>query len=69
MRTANSIMKLFTPAFKRKIMRVLKKETPAVASMVRFYLYGDKSRVVANVSPEDLAHAQILSSTFRVLCT
>lgn len=69
MNATNRIMKLFTPAFKRKIKRVLVKETPAVASMVRFYLYGDKARVVTNVSPEDLIRARILSQTLRICGT
>ncbi len=69
MRTVDCIMTLFTPAFKRKIKRVLAKETPAVTSMVRFYLYGDKSRVIANISPEDLIRAQILSQALRICGT
>lgn len=69
MKTVGCLMKLFTPAFKRKATRLLAKETPAVASMVRFYLYGDKREVLANVSPEDLARAQILSQTLRICGT
>ncbi|MDD5438053.1 MAG: hypothetical protein PHC70_02825 [Patescibacteria group bacterium] len=62
-------MQLFTSAFKRKVRRVLAKETPSVASMVKFYLYGAKNDVMANVDPEDLIRAQILSQTLRICGT
>ncbi|MDD5671315.1 MAG: hypothetical protein PHN49_06735 [Candidatus Omnitrophica bacterium] len=69
MKNSDQIMQLFTSAFKRKVRRVLAKETPAVASMVKFYLYGSKSDAIANVGPEDLIRAQILSQTLRICGT